>query len=409
MIRRDTSRAAPATLLLASFAAVLSGGLSAPLSAQDPGDPSPRAMTVDDVLALRTASGVEISPDGSWVTFVVSEADMEADRTSTNVWIVPSDGGPEDARRLTVSDLDDSPTWHPGGEWLAFGSSRNGERQVYGIRPDGGEAWQVTSHASAVDAFVLSPDGSRLGFLATPPKSEADEELEKLRGRPIVQDSAYADQWTHLYVAEMNADGSAGEATRWSRDGLHVESLVWSPDSRSVAFGARPSPVLRTRYGSATYVQDGPRRGRSPGHHHGRSGRPGGVGPQDRAGRLRVGPRPRHLQPATLDCVAGRGRVRRVRSGSPVGRPGRERYPGPRRRITAPGERVPSYGKRPFSHPPGRRGAGRTAGGGVPRRPVPFDVVPPRTTARASHWWPRTGRTRPTSLSRARTPSTHAA
>ena len=259
MTRRDASRAAPATLLLASFATVIPGGLSAPLSAQDPGDPSPRAMTVDDVLALRTPSGVEISPDGSWVAFVVSEADMDADRTQTSVWVVTSDGGPEDARRLTVSDgLDDSPAWHPGGEWLAFGSSRHGERQVYGIRPDGGEAWQVTSHESAVDAFVLSPDGSRLAFLATPPKSEADEELEKLRGRPIVQDSAYADQWTHLYVAEMNADGSAGEATRWSPDGLHVESLVWSPDSRSVAFGARPSPVLRTRYGSATYVQDGP-------------------------------------------------------------------------------------------------------------------------------------------------------
>ena len=73
-------------------------------------------MTVDDVLALRTPSGVEISPDGSRVAFVVSEADMEADRTSTNVWIVPSDGGPEDARRLTVSDLDDSPAWHPGGQ-----------------------------------------------------------------------------------------------------------------------------------------------------------------------------------------------------------------------------------------------------------------------------------------------------
>ena len=257
MTRRDAPKVAIAFAALL-FAAVSPVGPAPRLAAQSPDDPSPRPMTVDDVLALGSPSGVAISPDGSWVAFVVSEADMEADRTETSVWIVPSDTGPDDARRLTASGVDESPAWHPSGEWIAFASSRDGERQVYGIRPDGGEAWQVTSHVSAVASFALSPDGSRLGFLAAPPKTEADEELEKHRGRPMVQDSAYADQWTHLYVAEMAADGSAGEATRWSRDGLHVENLVWSPDSRAVAFGARPSPVLRTRYNGATYVQDGP-------------------------------------------------------------------------------------------------------------------------------------------------------
>lgn len=74
----------------------------------------------------------------------------------------------------------------------------------------------------------------------------------------MVQDSAYADEWTHVYVAELSADGSAGDAVRWSPDGLQVENVVWSPDSRAVAYGARPSPVLRTRYHGATYVQRGP-------------------------------------------------------------------------------------------------------------------------------------------------------
>ncbi len=241
------------TLTLFGIAAVL--GHAAGIAAQEP----PRPMTVDDVLAMRTPSSVAMSPDGSWVAFVVSERDMEADRMVTDVWIVPTEGGPGDARRLTTGEgADDSPAWHPGGEWLGFASDRGEHRQVYGIRPNGGEAWPVTSHDTDVGAFAFSPDGARIAFLASPPKSEADEELERLRGRPIVLDSAYADEWTHVYVAEMTDDGSAGDAVRWSPDGLQVENVVWSPDSRAVAYGARPSPVLRTRYYGATYVQRGP-------------------------------------------------------------------------------------------------------------------------------------------------------
>ena len=222
------------------------------LAAQDA-----RPMTVEDVLALKSLSQVTVSPDGSWVAYVVTERDMEEDRQETDVWVVPAAGGPADARQLTFRPgSDDAPAWHPSGAWLAFASDRSGERQVYGIRPDGGEAWQVTAHDASVGAFRFSPDGRRLGFLASPPRTEADRQLEEVRGRPIVWDSAYTDQWSHVYVAELE-DDVAGEAVKWSADGLHVPAFAWSPDSRAVAFGARSSPVLRTTYHGATYVQDG--------------------------------------------------------------------------------------------------------------------------------------------------------
>ncbi|WP_419165227.1 prolyl oligopeptidase family serine peptidase [Candidatus Palauibacter sp.] len=225
----------------------------APLSAQDA-----RPMTVEDVLELKSLSQLSMSPDGRWVAYVVTGRDMEEDRQETDVWVVPATGGPADARQLTFRPgSDDSPVWHPSGDWLAFSSDREGERQVYGIRPDGGEAWQVTSHETSVGGFRFAPDGRRLGFTASPPPTEADRELEELRGRPMVWDSVYTDQWSQLYVAELE-DDVAGEAVRWSPDGLHVQALVWSPDSRALAFGARSSPVLRTNYHGATYVQSGP-------------------------------------------------------------------------------------------------------------------------------------------------------
>ena len=231
---------------------ILSFSLSTGLHAQDG-----RPMTVEDVLALKSLSQVSVSPDGQWVAYVVTERDMGEDRQETDVWVVPVAGGPADARQLTFRPgSDDSPVWHPSGEWLAFSSDREGVRQVHGIRPDGGEAWQVTSHETSVGSFRFAPNGRRLGFVASPPATEADRELEEVRGRPIVWDSVYTDQWSHLYVAELE-DDVAAEGTRWSPDGLHVVSFAWSPDSRAVAFGARSSPVLRTTYYGATYVQEG--------------------------------------------------------------------------------------------------------------------------------------------------------
>ena len=231
---------------------ILSSILSPGLNAQEG-----RPMTVEDVLALRSLSGISVSPDGQWVAYVVSARDMEEDRQETDVWVVPAAGGPADARQLTFRPgSDDSPVWHPSGEWLAFASDREGVRQIHGIRPDGGEAWPVTSHETSVGSFRFAPNGRRLGFVASPPATEADRELEAVRGRPIVRDSVYTDQWSHLYVAELD-DDVAAEGMRWSPDGLHVVSFVWSPDSRAVAFGARPSPVLRTTYHGATYVQEG--------------------------------------------------------------------------------------------------------------------------------------------------------
>ena len=50
-----------------------------------------------------------------------------------------------------------APEWSPDGTVLAFLSDRekDGERQVWMIRADGGEAWAVTSHKGWRQRFSL--------------------------------------------------------------------------------------------------------------------------------------------------------------------------------------------------------------------------------------------------------------
>jgi dipeptidyl aminopeptidase/acylaminoacyl peptidase len=124
---------------------------------------------------------------------------------------------------------------------------------VFGISVRGGEAWKVTDWKPGVDAFRLSPDGGSIAFTASMEKPEADKELEKRRGRPMVQDSAYTDQWTYLWTAPLT-DLRAGEATRVSPEEQFVQRFVWAPDSRSLAWSTRPQPELRTSRYADVYV-----------------------------------------------------------------------------------------------------------------------------------------------------------
>ncbi len=228
------------------------------LAAQTGGTAAVGPMTVDDVLAMRQVGNVALSPNGRWVAYVVTERDLERNVNDSDIWLVSTEG--DSATRLTYGKgSDNAPQWSPDGEWLAFISDRaeKGRGQVFGIRPTGGEAWQVTDWPTGVGGFRLSPDGRRIAMIAAKEKTDSDTELEKLRGRPIVWDSSYADQWTHLWVAPLE-EGKAGEAIQSSPDTLHVQGFVWAPDSRRLAFGARSSPVLRTFLLGATFVVDEP-------------------------------------------------------------------------------------------------------------------------------------------------------
>ncbi len=213
---------------------------------------------MDDVMAMKAVSEVAVSPDGERVAYVVTERSVEADAVNSDVWIVSTAGG--DARRLTSGPRTDrGPQWSPDGSWIAFVSDRSDDEraQVYGIDPDGGEAWQLTKLPSGVTGFRLSPDGKRLLFLGTGEASQADRDLERERGKPIVRDSAYASEFTRLWVATLDGHTPV-EGRIISPEGFHVTSMTWGPDSRAVAFSAQPQPALVSAESGVVYVQSEP-------------------------------------------------------------------------------------------------------------------------------------------------------
>jgi dipeptidyl aminopeptidase/acylaminoacyl peptidase len=222
-----------------------------------------RAITFDDLISMHRVSDPQISPDGKWVAYTVATPDKAANRTSRNIWLVPTAGG--EGRQLTRSGRDGTPRWSPDGARIAFISSRDGSAQIYIIHLEGGEATKLSNISTGVEWQAWSPDGRMLAFTSRvypDCKDDAcnkkrDDETEKSRVKARIYDNLLYRHWidwwdykrSHLFV--INADPSAslvagGSSQRdvtagWEFDVPPVmrggaEPIAWSPDSRELCF-----------------------------------------------------------------------------------------------------------------------------------------------------------------------------
>ena len=56
-----------------------------------------RPFTFEDMMKLKRVGEPVPSPDGKWVLFAAVDVDLEANKKTSHIWIVPLSGGPERA------------------------------------------------------------------------------------------------------------------------------------------------------------------------------------------------------------------------------------------------------------------------------------------------------------------------
>lgn len=219
-----------------------------------------RAMTIDDLLAVKSVGDPQVSPDGSLVVYVVSEIDRETGKSNSSLWLVPVSGGTP--RRLTTAPgVNNHPRWRPDGKAIAFVSNRGGSSQIWLLPLDGGEARQVTKLPVDVSGPIWSPQGDRLAFTAEvyPGNSmeetaKKDKEKETSKSKVRIYDRLMIRHWSawdegkrsHLFVCEATT-GAARDLT----PGLDVNTppapfggssdYAWSADGKELAFTAEPT------------------------------------------------------------------------------------------------------------------------------------------------------------------------
>ncbi len=210
----------------------------------------PQLVTPDDYFRLGDVRGPRISPDGRWIAYTVTTQDLEADESSSRIWMVPAVGG--DPIPLSAEGEDSSsPRWSPDGKQLGFLSSRNeGKTQVWTLFREGGEAVQRTDTAQGVNAFEWSPDGKKLLLVMRDPKpEELEAKAAEEKGETYEQKTpppwvvtrqqfkldyvGYLDnRRTHLYVFDL----ASKEIKQITSGDFDDTEPAWSADGTRVAF-----------------------------------------------------------------------------------------------------------------------------------------------------------------------------
>lgn len=133
-----------------------------------------RGIVAEDLYKIKFISDPQISPNGEEVLYSLTTINADKEYTS-QIWLIDNQGK---LLQFTNTDkVDSSPCWSPDGEQIAFVSNRGGDKQIWLVSRNGGEAKQLTHLYNGASDPVWSPDGKKIVFLS---RVGLNDEMEKL-------------------------------------------------------------------------------------------------------------------------------------------------------------------------------------------------------------------------------------
>jgi dipeptidyl aminopeptidase/acylaminoacyl peptidase len=187
-------------------------------------------LTAELVVDSAVPSQPVISPDGSWVGYVVAPVGRRTERSLSALWLAAADGS-SPPRQLTAGAAADSrPRWAPDSASLLFLSDRTGSRQLHRMRIEGGPAEALTDWHGDIDDACPLADGRLVAVVA------ADEPTEEDRRRRAERDDAivWSERRGCATLRLLDTATREMHAVRGLSD-RHVVELAQRPDGGPLA------------------------------------------------------------------------------------------------------------------------------------------------------------------------------
>ncbi|MGA7241313.1 MAG: S9 family peptidase [Bryobacteraceae bacterium] len=215
--------------------------------------------TIDESLSMKSVAGAQISPDGRYVAYSVTQTNWDDNDFISQIWIAVTATG-ERYQLTSGKKSATGPQWSPDSRRIAFTSDRGGKRQIYLISPSGGEATQLTAEDNGVGGIAWAPDAASIAFTSSGPESKAKKDRKEKYGdfESIGGDYALNQLWQVKIPAELPSDTKklpkAEQLTKG--DQFSVAGFAWSPDGKKIAFSASRDPDPESAQTEQLYVLD---------------------------------------------------------------------------------------------------------------------------------------------------------
>jgi dipeptidyl aminopeptidase/acylaminoacyl peptidase len=199
-----------------------------------------RPLAPDDFYRLQTISGLQVSPDGNWIVYVLSSVDSVKDKRNSDIWMVSRDGS-QNIQLTNSPEGEGRPRFSPDGKYISFVAKRGEDKQsqVYLLDRRGGEGIKATDLKGSLSDYRWSPDGKKL-LLVVKDQDFSDTAKTKIRTPYVIdryrfkQDySGYLDRRaTHLYLFDI----AAKKLDTLTTGRYDEEQPAFSPDGLQIAF-----------------------------------------------------------------------------------------------------------------------------------------------------------------------------